>query len=132
MSPPLPRHSLQGKLADGTEFDSSHNRGEPIEFALGVGQVRRGKGRGGGGRSVEGRATGVDHLVERALPRLCSPYTAGRWLSADREGSQVGQLGGMPPTPAPPSLRLVRMWRRQPARLPGTGCSHAAASKPGA
>ena len=31
-----------GKLEDGTEFDSSIKRGEPIEFTLGVGQVIKG------------------------------------------------------------------------------------------
>ncbi len=31
-----------GKLKDGTEFDSSIKRGEPIEFVLGVGQVIKG------------------------------------------------------------------------------------------
>ncbi len=31
-----------GKLEDGTEFDSSVKRGEPIEFTLGVGQVIKG------------------------------------------------------------------------------------------
>ncbi|MFZ5828112.1 MAG: FKBP-type peptidyl-prolyl cis-trans isomerase, partial [Bacillota bacterium] len=28
-----------GRLADGTQFDSSLDRGEPLEFVLGVGQV---------------------------------------------------------------------------------------------
>jgi peptidylprolyl isomerase len=31
-----------GKLKDGTVFDSSINRGEPIEFILGTGQVIKG------------------------------------------------------------------------------------------
>jgi FKBP-type peptidyl-prolyl cis-trans isomerase len=31
-----------GKLEDGTVFDSSVKRGEPIEFTLGVGQVIKG------------------------------------------------------------------------------------------
>lgn len=30
---------LQGKLTDGTVFDSSFERGDPIEFELGSGQV---------------------------------------------------------------------------------------------
>lgn len=31
-----------GKLTDGTEFDNSYSRGEPIEFILGTGQVIKG------------------------------------------------------------------------------------------
>lgn len=31
-----------GKLEDGTEFDSSYKRGQPIEFTLGAGQVIKG------------------------------------------------------------------------------------------
>ena len=30
---------MQGKLTDGTVFDSSFERGDPIEFELGSGQV---------------------------------------------------------------------------------------------
>ena len=33
----------QGKLKDGTEFDSSIPRGEPFVFTLGAGQVIKGK-----------------------------------------------------------------------------------------
>lgn len=33
---------LQGQLTDGTVFDSSFERGEPIEFQLGSGQVIKG------------------------------------------------------------------------------------------
>lgn len=32
----------QGKLTDGTVFDSSYERGDPIEFELGSGQVIKG------------------------------------------------------------------------------------------
>ena len=31
-----------GRLQDGTEFDSSHSRGRPIEFKVGTGQVIKG------------------------------------------------------------------------------------------
>lgn len=34
--------ALQGKLTDGTVFDSSFERGDPIEFELGSGQVIKG------------------------------------------------------------------------------------------
>lgn len=34
--------SWQGKLTDGTVFDSSFERGDPIEFELGSGQVIKG------------------------------------------------------------------------------------------
>lgn len=34
---------LQGKLTDGTVFDSSFERGDPIFFELGTGQVIKGE-----------------------------------------------------------------------------------------
>src|ERR1700709_2108613 len=39
----------------GEEFDASYNRGEPLAFRLGVGQVISGWDRGGQGRKVGGR-----------------------------------------------------------------------------
>jgi peptidylprolyl isomerase len=41
-----------GKLADGTVFDSSYRRGEPIEFPLGSGRVIRGWDEGIAGMKV--------------------------------------------------------------------------------
>ena len=34
--------NYEGKLIDGTKFDSSYDRGQPIVFVLGVGQVIKG------------------------------------------------------------------------------------------
>ena len=36
------KNFFQGKLEDGTEFDSSYPRGEPLTFTLGSGQVIKG------------------------------------------------------------------------------------------
>ena len=46
-----------GRLQDGTEFDSSHNRGTPIEFTLGSGQVIAGWEEGIAGMQVGGERT---------------------------------------------------------------------------
>ncbi|KKP87909.1 MAG: Peptidyl-prolyl cis-trans isomerase [Berkelbacteria bacterium GW2011_GWA2_35_9] len=46
-----------GKLTDGTEFDNSYNRGEPIEFILGSGQVIQGWDQGIEGMKVGEKAT---------------------------------------------------------------------------
>lgn len=42
MSSPYILMRLQGKLTDGTVFDSSYERNDPIEFELGSGQVIKG------------------------------------------------------------------------------------------
>lgn len=34
--------SFQGTLEDGTEFDNSYSRGQPLTFTLGSGQVIKG------------------------------------------------------------------------------------------
>lgn len=46
-----------GQLENGTVFDSSHNRGEPIKFKLGVGQVIAGWDEGIGLMKEGGKAT---------------------------------------------------------------------------
>jgi len=46
-----------GKLTDGTKFDSSHDRGQPIEFPLGQGQVIPGWDEGIALLKVGGKAT---------------------------------------------------------------------------
>ena len=44
-----------GTLADGRKFDSSRDRGQPIDFKLGVGQVIQGWDEGVAGMKVGGR-----------------------------------------------------------------------------
>lgn len=46
-----------GWLTDGTKFDSSHDRGEPIQFTLGMGQVIAGWDRGLEGMKAGGKRT---------------------------------------------------------------------------
>ena len=46
-----------GKLENGKVFDSSHNRGEPLKFKLGVGQVIQGWDDGIAGMKVGGKRT---------------------------------------------------------------------------
>lgn len=46
-----------GMFPDGRVFDSSYNRGEPLEFALGRGQVIQGWDEGIGLMRVGGKAT---------------------------------------------------------------------------
>jgi FKBP-type peptidyl-prolyl cis-trans isomerase FkpA len=44
-----------GRLTDGTKFDSSLDRGQPLEFTLGVGQVIKGWDEGIAGMKVGGK-----------------------------------------------------------------------------
>ena len=46
-----------GTLADGTKFDSSHDRKKPFSFRLGAGQVIRGWDEGVAGMKVGGKRT---------------------------------------------------------------------------
>lgn len=48
-------HYVGVSHADGAEFDSSYNRGEPLEFPLGAGRVITGWDRGVAGMRVGGR-----------------------------------------------------------------------------
>lgn len=51
------RVHYKGTLLDGTKFDSSYDRNEPIEFAFGTGQVIKGWDEGIGLLQVGGKAT---------------------------------------------------------------------------
>lgn len=46
-----------GRLEDGTKFDSSYDRGQPLQFDLGVGQVIKGWDEGIEGMKVGGKRT---------------------------------------------------------------------------
>lgn len=46
-----------GRLEDGTKFDSSHDRGQPLQFDLGIGQVIKGWDEGIEGMKVGGKRT---------------------------------------------------------------------------
>ena len=82
-----------GKLEDGTEFDSSYKRGQPIEFTLGRGQVIKGWDEGIEGMAVGGRR----ELVNQRK----NPATA---LAAQGRDPQDGVLS----EDAKPALELVR------------------------
>lgn len=51
------RVHYSGRLQNGTEFDSSYKRGEPIEFPLGAGRVIKGWDEGIALMKVGGKAT---------------------------------------------------------------------------
>ncbi len=47
----------EGRLEDGTKFDSSFDRGQPLEFVVGVGRVIKGWDQGLMGMKVGGKRT---------------------------------------------------------------------------
>lgn len=69
----------EGRLIDGTVFDSSHNRGEPIEFVVGQGWVIPGWDEGITMMHIGGKATLVipSHLAygDRAPSPLIPPFS---------------------------------------------------------
>ncbi len=66
-----------GTLTDGTKFDSSLDRGQPIQFTLGVGQVIKGWDEGIAGMKVGGK-TKADHSGKFGLrTRRISPKIPG-------------------------------------------------------
>jgi hypothetical protein len=73
-----------GRLIDGTEFDSSLTRNDPIKFPLGAGRVIKGWDQGIAGMCVgekvggAQRGGGVGQLACRARRRACG----GRGLAA--------------------------------------------------
>ena len=66
-----------GTLSDGSVFDSSHDRGEPLHFTLGIGQVIRGWDQGVLGMKQGGqrRLTIPSSLAygSRGVPGLIPP-----------------------------------------------------------
>lgn len=86
-----------GKLTDGTEFDNSYSRGEPIEFEVGVGQVIQGWDQG-----VVGMCVGEKRKL-RIPPELgygdagAGPIPGGATLVFDVEMVSIkegGSAGG--------------------------------------
>ena len=66
-----------GRLSDGTKFDSSHDRGQPLSFALGAGRVIKGWDQGilGMQPGQKRRLTIPSHLAygQQGYPGLIPP-----------------------------------------------------------
>jgi FKBP-type peptidyl-prolyl cis-trans isomerase 2 len=85
------RVHYRGTLDDGTEFDSSYQRGEPIEFEIGAGNVI-----GGFDEAVKGMTVGDQLEVTIPSENAYGPHheAALQRVEADRlpEGAGVGAM----------------------------------------
>ena len=87
-----------GTLADGTKFDSSRDRGEPIAFPLGAGQVIPGWDEGIAGMKVGGKRklTIPANLAYGENPPPGAPIPPGATLLFDVELMDVSDGAGGP------------------------------------
>ncbi len=82
-----------GKLTNGEVFDSSRNRGEPLEFTLGEGQVIPGFEEG-----VAGMSPGDIRMIEISAEHAYGPHHDELILEVNRDqlppdmNPQVGQM----------------------------------------
>ena len=71
--------NYEGFLEDGTKFDSSHDRGKPIQFVIGTGRVIKGWDQGLMGMKEGGKRSLFipSHLAygERAIGELIPPHS---------------------------------------------------------
>ena len=70
-------HYVGVAYSTGEEFDASWNRGEPLQFRLGVGQVIAGWDQGVQGMKVGGRAA-ADHPAGPGLRGAAGPAVRSR------------------------------------------------------
>ncbi len=95
-----------GRLADGTEFDSSAGR-EPLEFTLGAGNIIPGLDRGIQGMTIGQKATvevacedaygkhhpeGVQQVPRSVLPEDANPQVGGMLQAQTGDGQRVNLI----------------------------------------